>query len=93
MKKYKVSIKGIGSYVPSTIITNKLLSEKFGVNETWPETHLGIKERRWVTEELTSDLGYKAAIKAVEDANIDLKDIDLLILATSSPDKIARGIQ
>jgi 3-oxoacyl-[acyl-carrier-protein] synthase-3 len=89
MKKYKVSIKGIGSYVPSTIITNKLLSEKFGVNETWPETHLGIKERRWVTEELTSDLGYKAAIRAVEDANIDLKDIDLLILATSSPDKIA----
>jgi len=89
MKKYSVSIKGIGSYVPSTVLTNKDLSDQFGVDENWPELYLGIKERRWVTDELTSDLGYMAALKALEDANMDIKDIDLFILATSSPDKIA----
>jgi 3-oxoacyl-[acyl-carrier-protein] synthase-3 len=89
IKKHSVSIKGIGSYAPSRVLTNKDMSELYGTNEQWPEIYLGIKERHWVVDELTSDIGYKAALKALEDANISAKDVDLLILATSSPDKIA----
>lgn len=89
VKKHNVSIKGVGSYVPSTAITNKDLANRYGTNESWPESYLGIKERRWVDKELTSDLGYKAALKALKHAKISKNDIDLIIVGTSSPDKIA----
>ena len=80
---------GVGSYVPDNVLTNIDLSKLYGTNETWPATHLGIKERRWVINETVSDLGYKAAIKAIENSNIDKKDIDLVIVGTSSQDKLA----
>lgn len=89
IKKYKVKIKGIGSYVPNRILTNADLSRMYGTNESWPENHLGIKERHWVTEELSSDLGYKAALEAIENSGLRAQDIDLMIVATSSPDKIS----
>lgn len=89
MKKFFVSIKGVGSYVPHNIVTNKDLAKKYGTDEMWPETYLGIKQRRWVDNELSSDLGYKAALKAIDSAKISKDSIDLLILATSTPDKIA----
>ena len=89
LKKCNVSIKGIGSYVPDRLLTNKDLADMYGTDETWPETYLGIKERRWVVDELASDLGYKAALKAIEDSNITKDEIDLIIVGTSSPDKIA----
>jgi 3-oxoacyl-[acyl-carrier-protein] synthase-3 len=89
MKKFSVSIKGVGSYVPDNIVTNKDLADKYGTSETWPESYLGIKERRWVDKELSSDLGYKASLVALEKASINKDEIDLLILATSTPDKIA----
>lgn len=89
MKKFFVSIKGVGSYVPDNIVTNKDLAKKYGTDEMWPETYLGIKQRRWVDNELSSDLGYKAALKAIDSAKISKDSIDLLILATSTPDKIA----
>lgn len=88
-KKYKVKIQGIGSYVPERVLTNKDLHDLYGTNETWPEHYLGIKERRWVVDELASDLGYKAALDAIQNAKIDSGDIDLMIVATSSPDKIS----
>ena len=88
-KKYKVRIKGIGSYVPDRCLTNRDLHEMYGTNELWPEQYLGIKERRWVIDELASDLGYKAGLKAIQNSGLDVKDIDLMIVATSSPDKIS----
>ena len=89
LKKHSVSIRGVGSYVPDNVLTNKDLAHRYGVNETWPDTHLGIKERRWVTDESVSDLGYKAALKAIEDSNVASEDIDLVIVGTSSADKLA----
>lgn len=89
IKKYKVNIKGIGSYVPSQVLTNADLHNMYNTNESWPEQYLGIKERRWVTDELSSDLGYKAALDAIENSRLSTKDIDLMIVATSSPDKIS----
>jgi 3-oxoacyl-[acyl-carrier-protein] synthase-3 len=65
IKKYKVKIEGVGSYVPIQILTNEDLSKMYNTNESWPEQYLGIKQRRWVTEELSSDLGYKAALSAI----------------------------
>lgn len=89
IKKFGVKIRGIGSYVPETIVSNRYLHEKYGANESWPETYLGISERRWATEELSSDLGFKAAREALEDSKLSIDDIDLIIVATSTPDKIS----
>jgi 3-oxoacyl-[acyl-carrier-protein] synthase-3 len=89
MKKSFVSIEGIGAYTPNNIITNKYLANLYNVNENWPETYLGIKERRWVIDESVSDLGYKAALEAIKNSNILKNEIDLLIVSTSSSDKMA----
>lgn len=87
--RYGVKIKGIGSYLPEKVVTNQDLEMRYGANSEWTENHLGIKERRWVTDEFTSDLAYQAALKAIDDSGLDKSDIDLIILATSSPDRIA----
>lgn len=87
--RHGVKIKGIGSYLPESIVTNKDLEKWYGANASWTENHLGIKERRWVKEEKTSDLAYQAALKAIEDSGLNKSDIDLMIVATSSPDLIA----
>lgn len=89
IKKYSVTIRGIGSYVPEMVVSNRHLHERYGVNESWPHTYLGISERRWVADELSSDLGFKAAIEALSDAKLNVEDIDLIIVATSTPDKIS----
>lgn len=89
IKKFGVKIRGIGSYVPDRVVSNTYLHEKYGTSESWPETYLGIRERRWVTDELSSDLGFMAAKEALEDAKISVGDIDLIVVATSTPDKIS----
>jgi len=89
-KKYNVRIAGIGSYLPDAVVTNEMLETWYGVNAKWTESHLGIKERRWTAaNELTSDLACKAALKAITDAGINKDEIDLMIVATSSPDRIS----
>lgn len=89
-KRYSVEIVGIGSYVPSAVVTNELLETWYGADAKWTESHLGIKERRWTaTNELTSDLAYKAGLRAIKDSGLVKEDIDLIILATSSPDRIS----
>jgi len=89
-KKYNVNIAGIGSYLPDAIVTNEMLETWYGANAKWTENHLGIKERRWsANNELTSDLAYKAALKAIEDSGLGKNEIDLMIIATSSPDRIS----
>ena len=82
-KKYKVRIKGIGSYVPDRSLTNKDLHEMYGTNELWPEQYLGIKERRWVVNELASDLGYKAGLKAVVGDILSGLDVATIIRSMS----------
>lgn len=86
----RVGILGTGSYVPKKILTNNDLAKIVDTNDEWITTRTGIKERRIVSEnEATSDLGYEAALKAIEDAKINKNEIDLIIVATMTPDHAA----
>tara|TARA_R100001369_G_scaffold92866_1_gene140658 strand:+ start:30431 stop:31402 length:972 start_codon:yes stop_codon:yes gene_type:complete len=81
-------IKGTGSYAPKNIVKNDHF-ESIGSSDKWIYENLGIKERRISTGETTSDLAYKAAKVALTDAGLSPTDIDLIILATATPDRLA----
>lgn len=83
-----VYISGTGAYVPPKIVPNSFF-EKVGSSDEWIFNKLGIKERRIVENEATSDLAYKAGLDAVENANLKVEDIDLIIVATTTPDRQA----
>ena len=90
MKINNVGIIGIGSYTPLRVLTNKDIDlTNVGTNANWTKNKLGIEERNIVFGENTSDLAYGASIRAINDAGIDKNDIDLVILSTSSPDRIS----
>ena len=84
-----VSIIGTGSYVPEKILTNEDLCRIVETSDEWITTRTGIKERRIAAkDEYTSDMGAKAALKAIEQAKISPKDIDLILVATATPDML-----
>jgi 3-oxoacyl-[acyl-carrier-protein] synthase III len=86
----KVKIIGTGSYVPEKIYTNKYLELIIDTNADWIYDTLGIKERRIAAEnESTSDLAWQAGKEAIEDAKLTVDDIDLIIVATATPDRLA----
>jgi 3-oxoacyl-[acyl-carrier-protein] synthase-3 len=89
MRYSNVGIKGTGSYLPSKILTNYDIQEKINTTHEWIQSKLGINERRIVEHELPSDMGYEAAKKALIASNLTIEDIDLIIVATSSPEKIS----
>ena len=81
-----VSFKGSGSYVPNQILTNQKISQKVDTSDEWIKSRTGISERRISSSgDNVTEMGYEAAIKAIEMANWDIKTIDLIILATSTP--------
>lgn len=85
----KAGILGVGSYVPETIIDNFYFEKIMDTSDEWIKTRTGISERRHASEnEATSDLSTKAALKAIECANLTPNDIDLIIVATATPDMI-----
>ncbi len=80
---------GLGMYVPPRIITNEDLEKILDTSDEWITTRTGIKERRIAEEwEKASDLGYHAAKEALENAGMHPRDIDVVIVATSTPDMI-----
>lgn len=81
-------IKGTGSYVPSNIVKNDFF-ESVGSSDEWIYKNLGIKERRIAQGEVTSDLAAKAGMRAIENAGLAPKDIDLIIVATATADRQA----
>lgn len=81
-----VKIVGTGSYVPQNVVTNDDLAKIVDTNDEWISSRTGIKQRRITIDENTSDLAYKAALKALANSNEKVEDIDLIICATSSPD-------
>ena len=84
-----VSIIGTGSYVPEKVLTNEDLSRMVDTSDDWITTRTGIKERRIAAkDENTSDMATKAALKAIEQAKISPKEIDLIIVATATPDML-----
>ena len=87
MNNIGIKILSVGSYVPEKVLTNFDLEKMVETSDEWISTRTGIKERRIADKnECTSDLAYKAASKAIENAKISVDDIDLIILATVSPD-------
>ncbi|MGH4140511.1 beta-ketoacyl-ACP synthase III [Clostridium sp.] len=83
----EVQIIGTGSYAPLNIMTNNQLSEIVDTSDEWIISRTGIKQRHISQGENTSDLATKAALEALKDANIKAEDIDLIILASTSPDQ------
>jgi len=81
-----VSFKGSGSYVPDQILTNQKISQKVDTSDEWIKSRTGISERRISSlGDNVTEMGYEAALTAIEMANWDIKTIDLIILATSTP--------
>src|SRR6266436_6416203 len=84
-----VSIVGTGSYTPDKKLTNADLMRIVDTTDEWITTRTGIKERRIAAkDETTSDMAAKAALKAIEQAKISAKDIDLIMVATATPDML-----
>ena len=82
-----VRVVGAGHYVPETIVTNDHLFARFGFDSDWIVKRTGILERRHaLPHQATSDLCYEAAVRCLENAGIDREKIDLLVLATFTPD-------
>ncbi len=82
-----VSIIGTGSYVPERILTNRNLEEIVDTSDEWIRTRTGIGERRIAApEEATSDLATNAALAAMSQAEVSAEQIDLIIVATVTPD-------
>src|SRR3954466_15354423 len=84
-----VSIVGTGSYLPERVLTNADLMKIVDTSDEWITTPTGIKERRVAAEgEQTSDLATKAALRALEQAKIAPADVDLILVATATPDMV-----
>lgn len=79
----------IGAYVPKKVLTNKDLEKVVDTSDEWISKRTGIKTRHVVEEEVTSDLAYEASKKAIERAGLVPQDIDLIVLATITPDYFA----
>lgn len=88
MGKINAAITGIGGYVPEYRLTNDELSTMVDTNDEWIMKRVGIKERRILKEEgkATSDMAVEAAKIALEKSNTDPADIELIIVATITPD-------
>lgn len=93
---YQSKIAGLGSYVPDNVVTNDDLAELMDTNDQWIQERTGIKERRHLKpaqkaggdygEHPTAEMGAKAAKIALERADVNKDDIDLIVFATLSPD-------
>jgi 3-oxoacyl-[acyl-carrier-protein] synthase-3 len=88
-KKIGVKILGTGSYFPKKILTNIDLEKMVETSDEWISSRTGIRERRISEkEEPTSELAYKASIEALKSANIKPEQIDLILVATTTPDML-----
>lgn len=84
---YSSYISGCGSYLPKKIIKNNDLPKKLNTNDNWIITRTGIKQRYIASKkQLNSDLAYEAAKNALRNSKIKVSEIDLVIVATSTPD-------
>ncbi len=82
-------ITGTGSYLPEKVLTNHDLEAMMDTSDEWIRTRTGITQRHVVAEgQMASDLAFNASLKAIEAAKIENNEIDLIILATTTPDMI-----
>ena len=83
-----VKIVGIGHYCPSNVVSNEYISSLVDTSDEWIAKRTGIKERRISDGESTVDLAVKASEEALKNSGYTTEDIDLIIVATTSPDRI-----
>jgi len=82
-----VGILGLGQYLPEKVLTNADLEKMVDTSDEWIKSRTGIEERRIAEDDIdTSDMAYFAAKEALEDANLQPDDIDLILVATVTPD-------
>ncbi|MFN3702529.1 beta-ketoacyl-ACP synthase III [Thermomonas sp.] len=82
-------IAGTGSYLPEKVLTNDDLAKMVDTSDEWIAARTGIRERHVAAEgETTSDLGYRAALRALEAAGVAADEIDLIVVGTTTPDLI-----
>jgi 3-oxoacyl-[acyl-carrier-protein] synthase-3 len=87
MKDISVGILGVGKYSPERRLTNHDLEKMVDTSDDWIVTRTGIRERRIAApHEATSDLAYEAAVRALKAAGVAAEDVDLIIVATITPD-------
>ncbi len=87
MKCIRTKIIGCGHYLPAKVLTNDDLSKMVDTNDEWISTRTGIRSRHIVSEgELTSDIALKALEMAMKNANITKDDLDIIVVATLTPD-------
>lgn len=85
----KARIIGTGSYLPERVLSNCDLEKMVETSDEWIFTRTGMKERRIArADEFTSSMGYEAAVRAIEAAQISVEEIDLILVATCTPDFI-----
>ena len=88
-KQFNAGILGTGYYLPEKILTNSDLEKIVDTSDEWITERTGIKERRIAADDVaTSDLAIKAAEMALKDANVSPEDLDLIIVATLTSDRI-----
>ncbi len=83
---FNSKIIGFGKYLPDNIVTNEDLSKIMDTSDEWIFSRTGIKERRFATNENTSTLCTKVAEKILDSTNVKPEEIDLIIVATLTPD-------
>ncbi len=84
----RARVAGCGSYLPERIVTNDELAAQVESSDKWISDRTGIKQRHIAADgELTSDLAYAAALKALDMAGREGRDIDLIVLGTTTPDR------
>ena len=81
-------IIGIGKYLPENVVTNFDLEKKVDTSDEWIRTRTGIEERRIADPSIdSSHMAYEAAVRAMEDAGVSAEEIDLILVATVTPDQ------
>lgn len=81
-------VLGMGRYIPENIVTNQDLEKRMDTSDEWIRTRTGIEARRIASDDMnTSDMAYEAAVKALENANISAEELDLILVATVTPDQ------
>src|SRR5690242_10972703 len=80
-------ILGLGHYVPEKVVTNFDLEKVMETSDEWIRTRTGIEERRIAEDDInTSDMAYHASVEAINDAGLTPEEIDLILVATVTPD-------
>src|SRR4051794_8357184 len=85
----RARIVGVGSYLPEKVVTNDDLAKTLDTSDEWIQARTGIRQRHVAAEgQASSDLALQAAQRALQAAGLKANDIDLIVVATSTPDYI-----